>query len=123
MLFRVLITGVFTGTIAAVTAFSQGLGPVVAFMTYAVFAGFAVIGVGVLAITAPKRPVPSHQWKLDQPRDARTQRIWHPLSHNRKPPYWQQRLERMARQTIGAQARPTTFCVFTSARRNQPTFR
>lgn len=123
MLFRVLVTGVFTGSIAAVTAFSQGLGPLAAFAAYAVFAGFAVIGMGVLTITAPKLPAPSRQWQLDQSRDARAQRIWHPLSYNRQSPYWQQRLERMARQTIGAQARPTTFCVFTSVRRNQPTFR
>ncbi|MCK0169669.1 hypothetical protein [Aliiroseovarius sp. S1123] len=123
MLFRVLVTGVFTGSIAAVTAFSQGFGPVAAFMAYAVFAGFAVIGMGVLTLTAPKLPAPSRQWKLDRSRGTRTQRVWHPLLQNRKSPYWQQRLERMTRQTIGAQARPATFCVFTSVRRNQPTFR
>ena len=123
MLFRVLVTGVFTGSIAAVAAFSQGFGPLAAFMAYAVFAGFAVIGMGVLTIAAPKLPAPSRQWRLEKSRDARAQRIWHPLPQNRKSPYWQERLERMARQTIGAQSRPTTFCVFTSVRRNQPTFR
>ncbi|SPF75583.1 hypothetical protein ALP8811_00576 [Aliiroseovarius pelagivivens] len=123
MLFRVLITGVFTGTIAAVTAFSQGLGPIAAFLAYAVFAGFAVIGMGVLTIAAPMRPVSSHQWKLDRSRDARALRIWHPLSQGTRSPYWQERLERMARQTIGAQSKPVTFCVFSSVRRNQPTFR
>lgn len=122
MLFRVLFTGVFTGTIAAVTAFSQGFGMVPALMAYGVFAAFAVIGMGVLTLTAPKTPAPSHQWKLDRSRDQRAQRIWHPLPQIRRSPYWQERLERMARQTIGAQAKPAAVGVFSSVRRNQASF-
>lgn len=122
MLFRVLITGVFTGTIAAVTAFSQGFGLVPALMAYGFFAAFAVVGMGVLSITGPKSPAPSPQWKLEQSRDSRAHRIWHPLSQNRRTPYWQERLERMARQTIGAQAKPAAVGVFSSVRRNHSTF-
>lgn len=123
MLFRVLITGVFTGTIAAVTAFSQGFGVVPALMAYGFFAAFAVVGMGVLTISAPKPPIRSHQWKLDQSRNNRAPRIWHPLSQSRRSPYWQERLERMARQTIGAQAKPAAVGVFSSVRRTQATFR
>lgn len=122
MLFRVLITGVFTGTIAAVTAFSQGFGLVPALMAYGFFAVFAVIGMGVLTITAPRSPAPSLQWKLEQSRDGRAHRIWHPLSQNWRTPYWQERLERMARHTIGAQAKPAAVGVFSSVRRNHSTF-
>ncbi|WP_424939364.1 hypothetical protein [Aliiroseovarius sp. S253] len=122
MLFRVLFTGVFTGTIAAITAFSQGLGPISVLIAYTLFAAFAVIGMGVLTITAPKQPASSRQWKLNQSRGTRAHRIWHPLSQNRRSPYWQERLERMSRQTIGAQAKPAAVGVFSSVRRNQPTF-
>ena len=122
MLFRVLVTGVFTGTIAAITAFSQGLGMFPAFAAYVLFGAFAVIGLGVLTVAAPQRPGPSRQWRLDKSREERATRIWHPLSINRRTPYWQERLERMARQTIGAQAKPAAVCVFTSVRRDQPDF-
>lgn len=118
MLFRVLVTGVFIGSIAATTAFSQGLGIFPAFAAYVVFSASAVIGLGALTVTAPQRPAPSHLWRLDKSRDARAKRIWYPLSITRRTSYWQERLERMTRQTVGAQAKPAAVCVFTSARRN-----
>ncbi|MCK0142116.1 hypothetical protein [Aliiroseovarius sp. F20344] len=123
MLFRVLVTGVFTGTIAAIAAFSQGYGMIPSLFAYALFGAFAVVGMGILTAAAPKRPIPSNQWKLEQSRNQRAQRIWHPLSQSRRAPYWQERLERMARQTIGEQAKPAAIGVFSSVRHNQPTYR
>lgn len=123
MLFRVLFTGVFTGSIAAIAAFSQGYGMIPSLFAYALFSAFAVVGMGILTLSAPKRPLPSHQWKLEKSRNQRVQRIWHPISQRRRSPYWQERLERMARQTIGEQAKPAAIGVFSSVRRTQPTYR
>ncbi|SMR81334.1 hypothetical protein SAMN04488030_1855 [Aliiroseovarius halocynthiae] len=122
MLFRVLFTGVFTGTIGATAAFSLGLGVFPAFAAYVLFGALAVIGLGVLVLASPQRPTPSRQWPSSKSRVDRTTHVWHPLSINRRAPYWQERLERMARQTIGAQAKPAAVCVFTSVRRDQPDF-
>lgn len=97
MLFRVFITGIFTGTIAAVFAITNGAGPVLALISYAIFGALAVLGMGILSMAAPSHAAGSQTRRL---------------------PYWKDRLDRMVIQTTSAATKPAV-CVFSSVRQGQ----
>jgi len=115
MPFRALFTGVFTGTLAAIFVLSQGSSVLVALLCYSVFGALALVGMSLVMVVAPKRPEPSRAWRLEQARKARKAGLWHPISWTKakRGPGWQDRLERMAKQT----RQPENIFVFTSVRR------
>ena len=111
MPFRILFTGIFTGSLAAAFAFTQENGMVLAILAYAIFGVMTLLGFGLLTHAAPKRPVAAQTPNQDQP----SSRHWHALVWPQQSQGigWQNRLERMARQTTP----PVNVCVFSSVRR------
>lgn len=117
MLFRILVTGIFTGTLAAIAAFAHGYGAILSLLAYAGFGAMAVVGMGVLSLFAPKKPAPFHEWQLARARSERAGALWHPLAGPlpRKSVIWQDRLDRLGQNTPSKGAPAIVFSSVRSA--------